>query len=329
MVMCLLCLCVHLPSQTLHKAAVMNATTEVTQLYQKPLKVVLSMLPCLFFLYVNGVMVFALLRKPLLLESSRYILFAHLLLTDSMQLVIAMLLYIFAVTMVKMISYLCVVITMIAVITLKLSPLNLAVMSLERYVAICFPLRHVDIATTRRTGKAIAVIWTVASLDSVTQVFVFVSLENKSFTVPRFCDTNNVYRLQIFSTLNMAFNILYFVLVGLVIIYTYVAIMITVKSASSCNHNASKAHRTVLLHLLQFCLCLTSTLFSMIDSRGQWNIDPTMAMHVTYTLFLGLIIFPKCLSPLIYGLRDHTFKHIFIFYFTFGLKSNVRSFTKT
>ncbi|XP_035035068.1 odorant receptor 131-2-like [Hippoglossus stenolepis] len=323
--MCLLCVFVHRPSQTLHKAAVMNDTTDVTQL--KPLKAVLSMLPCLFFLYVNGVMLFALLRKPLLLESSRYILFAHLLLTDSLQLVVTMLLYIIAVTMFNMISYVCVIITTIASIAVKISPLNLAVMSLERYVAVCFPLRHVDITTTRRTGNAIAVIWTVASLDSVTQIFVLVSHENKGFTVPRFCDRNSIFRLPIFSTLNISFTIIYFVLVGMVIIYTYIAIMITVKSASSCNSNASKAHRTVLLHLLQFCLCLTSTLFSLINRL--WNINRNMAINVQYALFLGLIIFPKCLSPLIYGLRDHTFRHIFIYYFTFGLKSNVRPVIKT
>ncbi|XP_070773779.1 odorant receptor 131-2-like [Enoplosus armatus] len=309
----------------------MNDTREVTQemLFQTPVKALLSMLPCFLFLYVNSVMLFALLRKPLLLESSRYILFGHLLLTDSLQLLVTMLLYIFAVTMVRMISYVCIIVTLVAAITVKMSPLNLAVMSLERYVAICFPLRHADIATARRTVVAIAVMWTVASLDSFTQLFLFVSLENTSFTLPRFCTRNSVFRLQIYSTLNKAFTILYFVLVSIIIIYTYIAIMITVKSASSNIRNATKAHRTVLLHLLQLCLCLTSTLFNMINSSSLWNINPAMAIHIQYALFLGLIIFPKCLSPLIYGLRDHTFRHVFKYYFTFGFKTTVRSFPKS
>ncbi len=314
--------------QTLHEAVVMNDTTEVTRamLFQTPVKALLSMLPCLLFLYVNGVMLFALLRKPLLLESSRYILFGHLLLTDSLQLLVAMLLYIFAVTMVRMISYVCIVVALLAALTVKMSPLNIAVMSLERYVAICFPLRHADIATTRRTGVAIAVMWTVASLDSFTQLFLFVSLENTSFTPPRFCARNTVFRLQIYSTLNKAFTITYFVLVSIIIIYTYIAIMITVKSATSDGRNANKAHKTVLLHLLQLCLCLTSTLFNMINSSSLWNINPAMAIHIQYALFLGLIIFPKCLSPLIYGLRDHAFRHVFEYYFTFGCKTTKSRF---
>uniref|UniRef100_A0A8D3B4J0 Odorant receptor, family 93, subfamily A, member 6 n=1 Tax=Scophthalmus maximus TaxID=52904 RepID=A0A8D3B4J0_SCOMX len=289
----------------------MNDTTEVTQemLYQKPVRVMLSLLPGLLFL------------KPLLLESSRYILFGHLLLTESLQLFVTILLYVFAVTMVRMISYVCVVIRMLGVVTTKMSPLNLALMSLERYVAICFPLRHADIATTRRTGMAIAVIWTVASMDSFTQIVVFVSLDNKGSTVPTVCSRNSVLHLQIYSTIFTTFTIMCFVMVSTVIIYTYIAIMITVKSASSNSQNVTKAHRTVLLHLIQLCLCLSSTLFTMINPGGRWNMKRTVAIHIEYFLFLTLLILPKGLSPLIYGLRDQTLRHIFIHYFTFGLKT--------
>ncbi|XP_041808666.1 odorant receptor 131-2-like [Chelmon rostratus] len=308
----------------------MNNTTGVTQvMFQRPVKVLLSMLPCLLFLYINGIMLFALLRKPLLLESSRYILFGHLLLTDSLQLLVSMLLYIFAVTMVRMISHVCIVVTLFATVTVKMSPLNLAVMSLERYVAICFPLRHADIATARKAGVAVAVMWMLASLDSFTQLFLFVSLENTSFTLPTFCHITSVLRLQIYSTLNKAYTTVYFVIVSMIIIYTYIAIMITVKSASSDVRNTTKAHKTVLLHLLQLCLCLTSTLFNMINSSSTWNINPALAIHIQYTLFVGLIIFPKCLSPLIYGLRDQTLKHAFKYYFTFGFTATVKQFPKS
>lgn len=325
-----MCLCA-MPLQTLHEAAVMNGTAEETtqMLFQTPVKALLSMLPCLLFFYVNGVMLFALLRKPLLLESSRYILFGHLLLTDSLQLLLSVFLYLLAVTNVTMISYVCIVFTLLAAITVKMSPLNLAVMSLERFIAICCPLRHADITTTRTTGVAIAFIWTVGSLDSFTQLFLFVSLENTSFTVPKFCNRNSVFRLQIYSSINKAFTIVYFVLVSVIIIYTYIAIMITAKSASSHVRNATKAHRTVLLHLVQLCLCLTSTLFNMINSSSIWNINPPVALHIQYALFVGLIIFPKCLSPLIYGLRDQTFGHVFIYYFTFGFKTTANPFPKS
>ncbi|XP_071395685.1 odorant receptor 131-2-like [Centroberyx affinis] len=308
----------------------MNETTGVTllMLFQKPVKAVLSLTPCLLFLYVNGVMLFTLMRKPLFQESSRYILFGHLLLTDSLHLLASMMMYLFAATGVKMISYVCLVVALFAGIIAKIAPLNLAVMSLERYVAICFPLRNAEIATKSRTSVAIAVMWIVSSLDSLTQLFVYVSLENTGFTMRIFCIRYSVLRLEIYTTINKAFTIVYFVLVGVIIIYTYIAIMVTARSASSNVSTASKAHKTVLMHLLQFCLCLSSTLFHMISSMVHWNMDPVKAKHVQYVLFVGLIIFPRCLSPLIYGLRDHTFRHVFKYYFTFGLRNPVKPFDK-
>ncbi|KAM6911546.1 odorant receptor 131-2-like [Lycodopsis pacificus] len=319
-----------MPLQMLHEAAVMNNTTEVTQdmLFQKPVKVLLSVLPCLFFLYVNAVMLFALLSKPLLLESPRYVLFGHLLLIDSLQLLVSIVLYILAVTMVRMMIFVCILITLLGRITVKLSPLNLAVMSLERYVAICFPLRHANIVTTRMTGVAIALMWTVASLDLFMQLLLYISLESTGFTVLRICH-KHAFKLQMYSTVNESITIACFVLVGTVSIYTYIAVMITVKSASSSDRNSSKPQKTMLIHLIQLCLSLTSTLFNMINSVTLLKINPAIAVHLLYVIFLCLIIFPKCLSPLIYGLRDHAFRPVFLYYFTFGLRTTVKTFPQS
>lgn len=310
--------------QALNQAGVMNDTVTETELkFQSVAKILLCVLPCLLFLYVNAVMMFALLRKPFLRECPRYILFGHLLLTDSLQLLLAMLFYIFAINSVTMTSYLCIFLTLLASTCVKISPLILAAMSSERYVAICFPLRHADIVTVRMTGVAIAVIWTMGSFDSCTQLFLFISLENWSFAVP-ICSRDRVFKMQIFAYVSTAITIVNFVLVSVIIIYTYIAIMITVKSASSGARNAVKAHKTVLLHLIQLCMCLISTLFHEMNSSNIWSINPSLAIHIQYTLFIGFIVFPKCLSPLIYGLRDQTFRQVFKCYFTFGLKINVK-----
>lgn len=312
-------------SQILLEVA-MNVTSELLPLYQRPLRVALSVLPCLFFLYVNVVMLFALSRKPLFRESSRYNLFGNLLFIDSLQLVLAMSLYFFAVTRAKLTSYVCLLFNLTASIATKLSPLNLAVMSLERYVAICFPLRHAEIATTRRTKVIIAVMWTAASLDSLAQLFVFISLENVSVSELRICSRDTLFKLKIYATLNKTFTIVCFVLVSVIIIYTYIAILITVRAASHNTSGATKAHKTVLLHLLQLCLCLSSTLFYTIVTSWLLNMNPAKANNIKYILFLSLIIFPRCLSPLVYGLRDQKLREIFTYYFTFGLKNQIRPF---
>lgn len=297
----------------------MNVTTEDGPVppSQATLKALLSVLPCLFFFYVNAVMMFALFRKPQLLESCRYILFGHLLLTESLQLLFSVLLYLFALTKTTMLSYICISVILFASLTLTMSPLNLAVMSLERYIAICCPLKHVHIVTSRTTAVAIAFMWTTGSLDTLTHCVLFINLKNTSFIVPHFCNRENLFHVPIFSSINDAFMIAYFVIVSVVIIYTYVAILVIVKSASSQSQNATKAGKTVLLHLIQLCLCLISTLFNLINSNRKWKIQHAVASHIQYTLFISLIIFPKCLSPLIYGLRDQTLRQILQSYIPF------------
>lgn len=312
--LCVTCL------QEINQAGVMNETQN-----DNSAKALLCVMPCLLFLYVNAVMMFALLSKPLLLGCPRYILFGHLLLFDSLQLVLAMLLYISALSSIQMNSHVCLILSSCASFAVKMSPLTLAAMSSERYIAICFPLRHADIVTVRMTGVVIAFIWTVGSIDSCTQLFLFVSLQNKSATVPNFCSKNLVLRRQIFSNSRTVVNILCFVLVSVIIAYTYIAVMVTVKSACSHARSATKASKTLLLHLIQLLLCLTSTLFNEMNSSNMWSVNPSLALDIQYALFVAFIIFPKCLSPLIYGLRDNTFQMVFKYYFTFGLECNPKT----
>ncbi|XP_012722549.2 odorant receptor 131-2-like [Fundulus heteroclitus] len=299
--------------------------TEVHSMIQihLSLRVLLTVLPCLLFLFVNSIMLFKLLKKPLFMESPRYVLFGHLLFSDSLQLLLTMLLYILALTMVRIITCVCVVVIQLSAITVKMSPINLAVMSLERYVAICFPLRHGTIATFRATRAAIAVMWTLASLDSFVQLFLFFSLSTRSLTAHQICSRKGVFQLQVYVIINQVFTVVNFVLVTVIIFYTYVAIMVAVKCRCSCVHRAKMARKTVLLHMLQLCLYLISSLFSMINSSELLNLDPAAAFYIHPMLFSGLIILPRCLSPVIYGLRDHKLRQVFKCNFTFVYKASV------
>ncbi|XP_061072307.1 odorant receptor 131-2-like [Conger conger] len=218
------------------------------------LKFSFSLIPVVFFTYFNCVMLFTLKRKAAFQGVPRYILFGHMLLADSLQFLCSMLSYFIAVAKVYMTNGLCGVLLSLTNITTHISPLNLAVMVLERYSAICFPLRHAEIAT-----------------------------------------------------------------IGLIIIYTYIAIMVEAKSASSNKRKAAKAQNTVLLHLIQLGLCLSSLAVSALNELAS-RLEARTRSNVMYVNFMVFIILPRCLSPLIYGMRDEMFRPVFIYYFTFGLK---------
>uniref|UniRef100_A0A673X589 Odorant receptor 131-2-like n=1 Tax=Salmo trutta TaxID=8032 RepID=A0A673X589_SALTR len=284
----------------------------------------LSVSPCLLFLYINTIMLYSLKSKPVFRETSRYILFGNLLFADTILLVTSQLLYILAVAGLFVIRYICVVIVLVAIFTSAVSPLNLSVMSLERYVAICYPLRHASIVTPGTTGVVIAVVWILCSLNTIIKLVMLLVLESMPLDqfMQEFCSTSELFHLKIHNQVDNVFISIVFMTVGFIIIYSYIAMMMVAKSASSGKDINTKARNTVLLHLIQLGLSLSSTLVptivSALKSRAM-----DKATQIEYIVFIILIILPRCLSPLIYGLRDKTFRHILMYHLTCGLRCTV------
>ncbi|XP_066501373.1 odorant receptor 131-2-like [Hoplias malabaricus] len=284
------------------------------------LKLAVAMFMTLFFLYVNSVMFYVLRSKRTFKETSRYILFGHMLLNDSVQLLVSSLLYYFTLAFLKVVTAACAFIIYVSSATFRNTPLNLAVMSLERYVAICFPLRHTEIASQKRTYLAIVLMWCISSINPMIDLFFAAIMDPNFLNMNLFCSRDKLFikswQLEMFN----AFNIFYFVSVTLIIIFTYISIMITARSVSSSKDSARKAYRTVLLHLFQLGLSLTSFLFVNIDRAlyiltGSYS---SLYNNLRYLNFLFVLILPRCLSPLIYGLRDDAVRPLFKLYFFCG-----------
>ncbi|MBN3311212.1 OPRK protein, partial [Amia calva] len=267
------------------------------------------MILCLIFLCVNGIMLFTLSTKNTFRETSRYILFAHMLFNDSIQLLTSMLLYIFASVSLHLITGVCAIILLISSTTYYNSPLNLAMMALERYIAICFPLRHSEIATPTRTRVVICVIWFFGSLNECIRILIILITEPLYFLSSIHCADSQLLRSTLLLDVNAAVTAFYFVSVALIIIYTYVAIILEARFVSCEKASVTKARNTVLLHLCQFALCLTSFLHGVMETLAS-NLDGSVFVSIQYTLFVVLIVFPRCLSPLIYGLKMRTSDHL-------------------
>ncbi|CAL8401622.1 unnamed protein product [Boreogadus saida] len=300
-------------------------------------KAFVSMTPCLLCLYVNGVMLFSLGRRrrrpAAFLESSRYLLFGHLLLSDSLHLLACVALYLVAVARARLARLPCVFLLLLGDAVAMASPFTLALMSLERYVAVCHPLRHAGVSTPRRTGATLTVVWCVAAVDPVGELLYFLALDERRPNAgrQRHCQRKAALGWALFARINTAFTVVYFLLVGGVILYTYVRILLAARSAAAAVAAAgtaagtsAAAGRTVLLHMLQLCLCLASTTFNAMSSLVMLSFGVVAARNVQYLLFLSLVIFPRVLSPLIYGLRDKAFRRVFTHYFLFGLRRTHR-----
>ncbi|XP_048839979.1 odorant receptor 131-2-like [Brienomyrus brachyistius] len=266
----------------------------------------------LFFISLNLIMFIAMCSKPSFRETSRYLLFSQMLLGDSIHLGFTTLLYSFNLINITLTKVLCSMIVLVSSTTFRISPLTLAVMCLERYVAICFPLRHTDIATPRRTNIAIAVVWFLGSVNSVIDVIFLIVRDTQFLTKPIYCTREQIFLAKWQFDVFQSFNGVFFVAVGIIVIGTYTGIMIAARSIK-----AKKASRTVLLHLVQLGLCLSSFLFSNIE-RALSTISSALFIHLRYLNFFLLVLLPRCLSPLIYGLRDEGVRPLFLCYLCCG-----------
>ncbi|XP_046876872.1 odorant receptor 131-2-like [Hypomesus transpacificus] len=282
----------------------------------------LSVTPLLIFLYINGVILFILRNKPVFRETPRYVLLYNLLFADTFQLVVGQFLYILATVRVYMIRYLCVITVILAMLTTEISPYNLAMMSLERYVAVCFPLRHSAIVTIKNTGVSIAVVWAICGINTIIRIFMLILLESLPLDqyMLDFCAKETLFEQKLFYDFDKAFTGVTFVLVGIVILCSYFGVMIAARSASSDKASTSKAKKTVVLHMIQLLLILSSTLVSPILTAFYGKVDRITLITIYYILFLCLVNLPRCLSGLIYGLRDQTIRPFLLYHLSFGLR---------
>ncbi|XP_070839530.1 odorant receptor 131-2-like [Chaetodon trifascialis] len=283
---------------------------------EKMILYTVSTLPCCVFLFINGTMLFTLRRKTVFRETSRYILLYNLLFADTVLLVQAQLMYIMAACRITLTYPVCGVFTMLANLTTVISPLTLVLMSLERYVAVCYPLRHATIITIRKTEVAIVVIWAASSLSILTRVLLLLNFpfeDLQSLQMKRFCGKESML-LNPVSDLYDKFNTCcLFVSAGVAIICSYIGVMVAARSASTDKASARKARNTLLLHLVQLGLSLSSTVHNPVLIAIYKVLDRIIIVRIQIVLYVCIIIFPRCLSSLIYGLRDRTIRPILLY----------------
>ncbi|XP_030009414.1 odorant receptor 131-2-like [Sphaeramia orbicularis] len=278
--------------------------------------VITSVTSCVF-LYINGVLLFTLRSKPIFCETSRYILLFNLLFADTVQMALSQLLYLLSVLRILLTYPLCGFLVMLASLTNNISPLTLLVMSLERYVAVCYPLRHSTIINVCSTAGAIAVIWALSSLN----VFVRISLllqfpfeDLKSLEMTQTCSVFVLYLMPVVIQYDKAYTSFLFVSAFVTIASSYIGVTLTARSASTDKASSLKVRNTLLLHLVQLGLNLLSTIHNIMLIAIYNFFDIVVFQHVQTTFYVSIILLPKCLSSLIYGLRDQTIRLLFMYH---------------
>ncbi|XP_063765917.1 odorant receptor 131-2-like [Eleginops maclovinus] len=122
--------------------------------------------------YINAGLIHTFCKHQIFYTNPRYILFIHLVFNDMMQMTLSLFMFIISYTIYRMNASVCCTFILITLIMSENTPLNLACMAMECYIAICFPLRHVQICTVKRTLMLIGLIWTTTMLSALPDLFI-------------------------------------------------------------------------------------------------------------------------------------------------------------
>ncbi|XP_064159701.1 olfactory receptor 1496-like [Anguilla rostrata] len=185
----------------------------------------------------------------------------------------------------------------------------LAVMSYDRYVAICRPLHYHLLMSPRKVTAAIVLSWVVPSLFFA--LYFILTLQ------PSFCDRyiERIYcmnfelvKLSCFDTTIIRFVGPVLIIVCpspqiVMILFSYAQILRICLSASK--ESQAKALQTCTPHLLSVINFSVGCLFEVIQSRFNMSHVPQKARIF---LSLYILIIPPLFNPLIYGISIQAIK---------------------
>ena len=276
------------------------------------------------FLYIDLLMIFTFFRKEAFHAITRYIFFAHTLICDCTFLIISDILLLLSYSRIVMPTSLCVPICAILVNLNIATPLTLTVMSMERYVSICMPLRHAEISTPQRAVHGILVIQALCSVRVMVMLMsLFVAYPLSFYSSSLVCSLVMLHAYAWQKHLSDAVLQLYFLFMSLVICFSYIKIMGVARAASGEDRKSmNKGLKTVLLHALQLILSLIQLWCPFVEA-AVLRIDLKVFETIRYFDYIMFILAPRCLVPLVYGLRDESFTVVLQYYALFGCHKRI------
>ncbi|XP_029947505.1 odorant receptor 131-2-like [Salarias fasciatus] len=275
--------------------------------------------------YINATMVHTFSKHYIFKTNPRYILFIHLVLNDMIQLTVGISLFLLVSLFKTMYVLVCALLIVPAVLTTQNTPLNLLFMAVECYISVCIPLRYNQLCTVKRTYAVIGTIWAVSFLSILPDVILLLTTESQQFLFSLvFCHRDIVFRSSYIRNKRDATHIVFLVIVWLTLYYTFFRILFVAKTADA---NANKARNTILLHGFQVLLCMIVYVQPMFI-QFLLSLFPRQRGLVLLNVFVIGQILPRFTNPIVYGVRDATFRKYFKRYLSCGITRQIHPRTE-
>nr|NP_001129719.1 odorant receptor 136-1 [Danio rerio]AAI62687.1 Unknown (protein for MGC:194103) [Danio rerio] len=285
----------------------MNTTVWIVDNYQEAItKHIVIVFLALIVNVINGMLVVTFFSSHVFSRDSRYILYIHLVINDMLMICASVAIYVLTYIAPVVNASLCYILMSLGKVFFMITPLNLAGMAIERFIAVCKPLHHSQICTPQRTYVFFCLLWGIAAIRSVVDIMISLLTQPISFFrsfVP--CYPTYMFPSKAHDDHNTASQVICMSMVWIIICYTYCRVLFAARKAVS-KGSASKARSTILLHGVQLLLCMlsyvTPFMYTLIIP-----LFPLQRTNIAFCIYVFTNIMPRLLSPLIYGVRDQKF----------------------
>ncbi|XP_075869409.1 odorant receptor 131-2-like [Nelusetta ayraudi] len=244
-------------------------------------------------------------KHQIFYTNPRYILFIHLVINDMVQVTLTVVLFVTSYTVYRIHTSLCCALILLTLFTTQNTPLCLACMAVECYVAVRAPLRHAQICTVRRTLAAMGVLLAITTLSALSDLFIVIATQPPGFFLSRmFCMRENVLPSLLLVRKRDITYWVFLAVVWITVFYTYFRIMLIAKEVSQ---DAKKARKTLALHGVQVLLSMASYMIPQAKHTLQkWF--PENLSDLRFVLYVVFQVIPRSLTPILYGFRDNAFR---------------------
>ena len=178
----------------------------------------------------------------------------------------------------------------------------LAVMALDRYVAICRPLEYHSMMTRRRISLLVAFSWLLPFYCMFIDTLAIVQLKLCGSHIPKlYCSTALVDKLACSkskaNTAIVYFNICIYIVHLLFLLWTYTYL---IKTCLTSKHGRKKFMNTCVPHLVSLISYCFAVLFDVMYTRyGSNMLSPSLKNFMA----IEFLILPPVINPLVYGLK--------------------------
>ncbi|CAI5693123.1 unnamed protein product [Oreochromis niloticus] len=188
------------------------------------------------------------------------------------------------------------------------SHMILIIMAIDRYVAICHPLRYSSIMTTRTVVGLSAAAWGVSVVLVSILIGLTVRLSRCRSTIQNaYCDNASLFKLScedvsINNIYGLFFTVLLFTssIASIAATYFRIALICWIKKNKDLNN---RALQTCASHLVLYLIMLWSGFLTIILHRFPNYPD---LRKIAYVLFH---VVPANLNPIIYGMQTRSLRH--------------------